>query len=68
MCVSVCVCVCVYVVNITLEPSGGDQDMGCSVTVVKRSEEFGNLQLKELPRLFHLVLNLALGMSSGPFA
>ena len=45
-------CVCVYVVNITLEPSGGDQDMECSVTVVKRSEEFGNLQLKELPLFF----------------
>ena len=40
------------VVNITLEPSGGDQDMECSVTVVKRSEEFGNLQLKELPLFF----------------
>ena len=50
MCVSVCVCV--YVVNITLEPSGGDQDMECSVTVVKRSEEFGNLQHKELPLFF----------------
>ena len=53
------------VVNITLEPSGGDQDMECSVTV-KRSEEFGNLQLKELPHFS--VPNLALSMSSGQFA